>query len=146
MHAVGSVFEEPAVSVTVAQIRDGLATNLATVMNTQVTGYILNNPSPPAVMIVPSDIQYDEAFNRGHHLWNFTVQILVSAATDIGGQVNLDGYLAPSGSGSVKAAIESDITLGGVAQNLHVTRCSGYRLYGEQSNILGAEWAVEIRA
>lgn len=146
MHAARPVLEETTVSLTVSDIRAGLAANLATITNTQVTAYILANPMPPAIMVAPGETQYDQAFNRGHDLWTFTVQVLVGAAADQGAQATLDAYLAPSGSGSIKTAIESDQTLGGKVLNLQVTQCSGYRLYGDNPPVLGAEWTVQIRA
>ena len=56
--------------------------------------------------------------------------------------------LAPTGATSVKAAVESDRTLGGVVESLRVTQCSGYQTYtlpGDRQ-VLGAEWTVEIHA
>ncbi|NCX13612.1 MAG: hypothetical protein EBW73_12535, partial [Betaproteobacteria bacterium] len=40
-------------------------------------------------------------------------------------QNSLDSYLAPTGAGSVKTAIEGDRSLGGKAQTLRVTEMSG---------------------
>lgn len=133
-------------SVTVAQIRSGLQTRLATITDLQVMPYALSNPSPPAAYIFPAETQYDQTFNRGTDLWTFTVQIVVSAQVDTGSQIQLDAFLAPSGSGSVKTAIEADKTLGGVVQTLHVSSVSGYRFYGTEPPVLGAEWTVDIYA
>lgn len=135
-------------SVTVAQIRSGLATNLATVTGSpQVLAYMLSNPTPPAFAVFPAATSYDEAMARGLDKWTFTVVAVVSAAVDQDGQKNLDLYLAPSGGYSIKAAIESDRTLGGVVSNLRVTQVSGYRVYADDRGAnLGAEWTVEIYA
>lgn len=135
-------------SVTLAQIRSGLATNLATVTGSpQVLTYVLSNPTPPAFVIVPASTEYDQAMARGLDKWTFRVVAIVSAASDQDGQKTIDAYLAPSGSTSIKAALESDRTLGGVVQNLRVTQVSGYILQ-EEAGIpnLTAEWTVEVYA
>ena len=134
-------------SVTVAQIRSGIATNLATVTDVQVLAYVLSNPTPPAFAVFPAACDYNQAMARGLDRWTFTVQAIVSAASDQDGQKQLDTYLAPTGSTSVRAAIESDRTLGGVVDNLVVTRVSGYQLYADERGAnLGAEWSVEVWA
>jgi hypothetical protein len=60
----------------------------------------------------------------------------------------LDEFIADTGNKSIKAAIEADKTLGGVADHVMVTRCDAYRLFERQgsSMVLGAEWEVEILA
>lgn len=134
-------------SVTVTQIRSGIAANLATVTATQISSYQLSNPTLPALAVFPAGVEYNQAFNRGVEKWTFTVQALVAYTSDVDGQQLLDAYLAPSGSTSVRAAIESDRTLGGVVHALEVTRASGYVLYADaQPPVLGAEWTVDIYA
>ena len=131
-------------STTVSQIRAGLATNLATVTGTQILSYQLANPTTPSIAIFPAGTEYNQAFNRGTDKWTFTVQAIVSVATDQNGQQQLDAYLAPSGATSIRSAIESDRTLGGVVQNLVVSAASGYTLFGDTPPVLGAEWTVDI--
>lgn len=132
-------------SVTVADIREGLAANIATITDVQVSSYMLANPSPPSIHVFPAAAEYTQAFNRGLDKWTFTVQAIVSASVDTAGQQLLDEFLAPTGDTSIRAAIESDRTLGGVAENLTVTGVSGYQLYADDRGAnLGAEWTVEI--
>jgi hypothetical protein len=131
---------------TLAQIREGLAANLATIADIQISPYVLSNPTPPAAEIEPAPVEYDQAFGRGHDRWTMTVRVFVGLTTDIGAQKRLDLYLAPSGATSVKTALESDCTLGGTVQDLHVTGCSGYRVFGRQGQapVLGAEWQLTV--
>ena len=131
-------------SVTVTQIRSGLAANLATVTGAQILSYQLANPTTPSIAIFPAGTQYNQAFNRGIDQWTFTVQAIVSIAVDQNGQQQLDAYLAPTGATSIRAAIESDRTLGGVALNLVVESASGYTLFGDTPPVLGAEWTVQV--
>lgn len=128
---------------TLAEIRAGLAANLGSITGLQVSAYVLSNPTPPCVEIVPAEVQYDQALARGMDTVTMTVRVFVGQASDKGAQQRLDLYLAPDGSGSVKAAIESDPTLVRTVADLHVTSATGYRVYGDTA-LLGCEWTVEV--
>jgi hypothetical protein len=51
--------------------------------------------------------------------------VFVGRVAERTAQNALDAYLAPTGSGSVKTAIEGDRSLGGKAQTLRVTDMNG---------------------
>lgn len=129
-------------------IREGLAANLSALKDVQVSPYMLANPQPPSAHVFPADISYDQAMVRGVDQWTFTVQAFVGLIDAKGAQVKLDALLAPSGSQSVKQLLEVDRTLAGVVADLHVTGCSGYRVYPRDPNppVLGAEWTVSVLA
>lgn len=133
---------------TLRQIREGLAANLASIPNLQQSAYMLSNPTPPSAEVVPGEVVYDQAFVRGHDVWMMKVRVMAGAVTDRGCQARLDRFLAPSGPDSVKAALESDPTLGGTVDDLHVQRSSGYQLMGRDGGgpVLSAEWDVEVLA
>jgi hypothetical protein len=135
-------------AVTLTQIREGIAANLAVLDGCQVSAYMLSNPTPPTIHVYPAEIDYDLAMGRGLDKWTFTVQAFVALSTDIGAQVKLDAFLAPSGSQSVKAAIEADGTLGGIVADTTVVSCTGYRVYARDGGgpVLGAEWQVDVLA
>ena len=131
---------------TLAQLREGLATNLDTLDGVQVSAYMLGSPTPPAIHVIPSEISYDLAMQRGLDTWTFTVQAFVGTGLDKAAQIRLDKMLAPSGVDSVKAAIEADRTLGGVASDLHVTEVSSYIIVtrSDGSQLLSADWTVVV--
>ena len=137
-------------AATLTQIREGLAANLAALDDVQVSPYMLANPTPPTVHLYPGgaagDIEYDLAMRRGLDRWPFTVQAFVGSPSDIGAQVRLDEFIAPSGARSVKTVLEADPTLGGIVGGLQVVSCGGYRLYVFEGRapVLGAEWHVEV--
>src|SRR3989304_8197476 len=114
---------------TVAEIREGLRANLATITGCQVSAYMLSQPTTPCLYVVPGDIEFDQAMQRGMDRWTFRVVALAGLASDIGAQKKLDEFLAPSGATSVKAAGEADRTLGGVVDALRVTAPTGSRPY-----------------
>lgn len=131
-----------------SDIREGLAATLKPIPGLHESAYLLSNPTPPAAEIQPSETEYDHAFGRGCDEWTFVIRVFVGATSDIGAQKRLDGMLASSGASSIKAAVEADPTLGGVVEDLRVTRCTGYRVFAREggAGVLGAEWEVSIVA
>lgn len=135
-------------AVTLTQIREALAANLAALPGIQVSAYMLANPTPPAIHLYPAGVEYDYSFRRGYDTWTLTVQAFVGLSSDIGAQQKLDSYLAPSGQLSLKQIAETDRTLGGIVESVRVVAASGYHTYIREGggSVLGAEWQVEIFA
>jgi len=128
-----------------ADIRAGLIANLSTIPNVQWSPYMLASPTPPAGHIIPGGIDYDEAMHRGYDATTMTVQVFVGLVTDQGSQVVLDQYLASSGINSVKAAIESDITLGGKVSACRVTNASPFQVITlSERQVLTVSWTVYV--
>jgi hypothetical protein len=134
------------------ELREGIRGNLAAIPGCQVSAHVLANPTPPSLWVEPDPVegvQYDRAMARGLDLWTFLVWALAGTVTDRGAQDRLDGFIASAGGSSVKAAVEADRTLGGVAMDCRVTRCVGYSAYeraGLNAAYLAAQWTVEVHA
>jgi hypothetical protein len=141
-------------SVAIADIRAGLVTNLRTEFDGyQLNAYEMSSPQPPCFEIgfrLDRGIDFNLAMARGLDEYNLIVRGIVSFMLDIESQTLLDTWCAPTGDGSVRAAIEIDRTLGGVADNLVVTDMSNYRAFAVPSlpnvTFLAAEWAVIVYA
>jgi len=138
-------------NATLAQIREGLRSQLATAFaaTCQVTGYRKDSPRVPSIQVYgPDNVEYDVAMNRGLDRWTIVVMAFSGSIEERAAQEVLDGWLAPSGSGSIKAAVESDITLGGKVASARVARSSGYREYDlpHAGRVLGAEFFVDVYA
>jgi hypothetical protein len=142
---------------TLEDIRTALAAALdAAIDDVQISPYMLTNPTPPAIHIYPTEIDYDLASQvalGAFAMWKFTVQALVGLTTDQGAQKVLDAMLAPSGDRSVKAAVEADRSLGGAVQDCRVETATGYRIYSFETAVgalrgplLGCEWTVAVIA
>jgi hypothetical protein len=75
--------------------------------------------------------------------YNFSVLVIVNRVSERTAQNSLDAYVSSTGSSSIKLALESDKTLGGVAYDVRVTEV---RNYGEivigEINYLSAEFNV----
>src|SRR5262245_54193773 len=114
-------------------------------------------PTPPGLQILPPSVTYDRTMQGSaaavsrHALdeWMFVVQGFVALTTDLGSQVTLDEMCAPSGTRSVKAALETDRTLGGLVSDLHVRGQSPGALVqfpNGGSPMLLVEWQVQVLA
>ena len=143
-------------STTIAQIRAGLVTNIKTDASIaaafQVSAYMLGDPTPPCIWIYPDAVDYHEAMQSGLNKQTFVVHAFVGAAADEGAQLVLDQLLAEKGAYSVRAAVESDVTLGGIVDDVTVISCTGYQVYESPhlgrsftaAQMLGAQWMVEV--
>ena len=132
---------------TLSEIRTGIATNLGTISGLRTSAYVPDEPKPPIAIIFPENISFDTAFGRGLDTYTFTVQVIVSKISDRNAQSNLDGYCNPSGASSVKAALESDKTLGDLVQDLRVTEARDYRAATINENTyLTVTFAVTVYA
>lgn len=132
-------------------IRAALAVNIDTVLNAGekwigVSPYFLSSVMLPSVQIVPDHIDYDIANARGGDVLFITVQALIADNFEQSAQDRLDRLLAGSGPLSMKAAIESDTTLGGLVDDLRVVSSDDYQVYTPQGQgaSLGADWTVQI--
>lgn len=129
-------------------IRQAIAHNLrASIRGLQAQPYVMANPTPPSADVRRGPVEYDQAMQQGVTHWTMLVRVFVAGAADKGAQVNLDAYLSPDGDRSVKQAIESDPTLGGLVSDLQVTEASGEQTYtidNRPDPILGSEWTVEV--
>lgn len=128
---------------SVAQLRTGLATNLATITGLRTAAKVPDDPKPPVAIVLPQSVSYDNTFQGGMTIYNFSVLLLVSRVSERTGQDSLDSWVSSTGSNSIKGAIESDKTLGGYAYDVRV---SEVRNYGELTvgdvNYFSAEFII----
>lgn len=123
-------------ATTIHEVMLGIETRLATISGLRVSEILPDQVNPPQALVGPPDIpEYRTTFRRGLFTVNPTVTILVSAAYDRTGQVNLTKYMDVSGPQSIPAAIEGDRTLGGKVAECYVA--SFQRLGMEDVNKIG---------
>jgi hypothetical protein len=108
--------------MNVSSVRDGIKTRLQTISGLRVWDVIPDQVTPPGAVVGQLDFTFDIDNARGVDLANVDVYVIVQRMDARSGQNKLDGYLAGSGSSSIKAAIEGDRTLGGTVNTLRVTR------------------------
>ena len=128
-------------------MRSGIATNLATITGLRSGPTIPDNVNPPYAIIAPSSVDYHRAFNNALSTYNFTVTVVVGRVSERTAQNNLDAYCSPTGASSIRVAVESDKTLGGVVYDTIVT---GMRNYGSvvigENTYLAAEFDLTVQA
>lgn len=130
---------------SVSDLRVALATSLATISGLRSSATVPDNPRPPIAVVIPERVQYDINAGRGADRFFFTITVLVGRADDRTAQNLLDGFVV--GNASVKAAVESDRTLGGKADTCRVTDMNNYGsiTIGEVL-YLSAQFTVEVVA
>jgi len=133
---------------SLSSIRSGIATNLGNISTLTVFGFVPDSIEPPtAVVGVVDSIEYDTSMARGADTYTIPVFLYVSRVDAQDAQDTLDGFLASSGSSSVKTQIESDVTLGGVANSARVVEADNYGVYSINNiDYLGCEFTVEVIA
>lgn len=110
---------------TLTELRDGLAKRLATIPGLRTSAVVPDQVNPPVAIVSVDSIVYDQAHARGLDEYTFNVTLVGQRISERSAQAAIDAYLAPSGSKSIKAAIEADRTLGGIAQTTRVTDMTG---------------------
>jgi hypothetical protein len=132
---------------SITNIRSGLATRLATITGLRTAATMPDNPNPPIAIVIPDNINFDNAFQRGMDTLTFRIFLVVGRADERTAQNSLDAYCATTGTSSIKAAIEGDKTLGGSAYNCRVTDMRNYGsvLIGEVT-YLSCEFVVAVYA
>ena len=133
---------------SLSSIRSGIATNLGNISSLTVFGFVPDSIEPPtAVVGVVDNIEYDTSMSRGADTYTIPVFLYVSRVDAQDAQDTLDAFLASSGSSSVKTQIESDVTLGGVANSARVVEADNYGVYSINNiDYLGCEFTVEVIA
>ncbi len=132
---------------TTIQVRAGIARNIsANVAGVQVSKYVMSNMTPPSIDIRRGPIEYDQALDGGTHRLTMLVRAYLANPTDLQAINQIEAYLEPEGDKSIKEAVESDPTLGGVVADLQVTGATGEQGFVAegQPTVLGCEWTVEV--
>ena len=115
-------------------VRDALKSNLQTITGLRVYDLIPDVVVPPCAIVGQLDFTFDIDNARGLDQASVDIFVLVQRFSERTGQDKLDLLLAGSGSGSIKTALESDRTLGGLVDTLRVISAdSGTYTSGETS-------------
>lgn len=132
---------------SIQELREGIATNLATISGLRTSKDIPDNPNPPVAIVQLNRVDYHQDFQRGMTEYNFAVQILVGRVDERTAQAKLDGYCSSTGSNSVSLAVESNRTLGGKAFDCIVTEMTSYgSVVVSDVTYLAAEFNVRVLA
>jgi hypothetical protein len=103
---------------TVNAVATAIATKLATISGLRTYTYQPEQVTPPVAYPELTQVVYHRTMGKGTALtqMEWLIHVIVGRYTDRTAHDLLDQYLSATGAKSVRAAIESDDTLGGVAQ------------------------------
>ena len=131
----------------ITAIRQGIATNLATISGLRTSGELPENPNPPTAVVALETIDYDGAFQQGVTTFMFTVIVIVGKQSDRISQRSLNDYASQNGARSVKTAVESDRSLGGSAMDCRVRGMTSVgSLQLNDTEYMAAEFSVAVYA
>ncbi len=130
--------------MTPTGVRTGLGTALDTIAGLRVFDYVPDSLSPPAAVVEPLEVDYDEAMQRGLDFYRAFILVIVGRMSDRSSQDRLDAYVAGSGVSSVKAALESNRTLGGACSTLQVTSARPREVVVSGVNMIAYRFEVSI--
>lgn len=118
-------------AATVVQVLDGLVTRLRTIDGLRAYDRPADIVAPPTAYVLLENVDYQNAFALGDPQMTFTITAVVARTSDRAAYERLSEYLAPTGARSIRAAVESDRTLGGVCQTLIVQRADNVRMVSQ---------------
>lgn len=132
--------------MSISLLRQGLANNLQTLKGLRVVATLPDAVNPPMAMIGLEKVSYNQQNQRSMAEYTFRVTVVVGRVSERIAQQALDVYVAP-GAGSIKFALESDRTLGGVAYEVFVPELSAYGAVSIGGiDYLSAEFSVQVFA
>jgi len=120
--------------INISGVRQALGDNLMTITGMRVYDAIPDVVTPPCAVVGQLDFTFDVNNARGLDQASVDIYVIVQRISERAGQNKLDQLLAGTGNGSIKTALESDRTLGGLVSTLRVISAeSGTYTSGDQS-------------
>jgi len=130
----------------VLNVMDAIEARLSTISGLRVSDVSPGQVNPPQAIIGTPNVEY-HAVHSGGDEHDFQLYVLTSAALDRIGQRLLAEFAASSGARSIRATLEADRSLGGVADDVRVTR---FRVLGRREvgliGYFGGVFTVEVLA
>ncbi len=120
----------------IQDIRDGLAAAIRGIAGLNAYSYAEDAVELPAASVFGPEVDYDKTFGNGSDDYKFWVILLVNRTEPVTAQKQLDLYLDPYSSTSIKRAIEENEDLKSVV-DFAVVRNN--REYGEMRTIGGVQ-------
>lgn len=106
--------------IKISQVREQLGINIQNITGIRIYDTIPDVIVPPCAVVGQLDFTFDIDNARGLDQASVDVFVIVQRISERAGQDKLDELLAGTGSKSIKTAIESDRTLGGLVNTLRV--------------------------
>jgi len=118
--------------INISGVREALGKNLQTITGLRVYDQIPDVIVPPCAIVGQLDFTFDIDNARGLDQASVDVYVIVQRISERAGQDKLDELLSGTGPRSIKTALESDRSLGGLVNTLRVlTADSGTYVSGD---------------
>jgi len=132
--------------MSISDLRTGLANNLKTISGLRVVETLPDVVNPPMAMIGLVKVAYNQQNQKAMSEYTFKITVVLGRVSERTAQQALDILVAP-GTGSVKAAVESDRTLGGNAYETFLSELGAYGAITVNGiDYLSAEFSVQVFA
>ncbi len=132
-------------AASVSAVAEGLRVRLATISGLRTFAYQPEQLNPPFAYPVLTAINYHKGMGNGLVSMTWVINVVVGRYTDRTANTQLDGYLSYSGATSIRAALEGDLTLGGVVDNLVVPSGADIRsLSSGEAEFLQVQFQVTV--
>tara|TARA_B100000674_G_scaffold340709_1_gene284805 strand:+ start:419 stop:841 length:423 start_codon:yes stop_codon:yes gene_type:complete len=132
---------------SLAEITDGMKTVLSNISGLRCYDNVPDmGLNFPAAFIVPTDIQFDLAMQRGTDLYTFDMLVAVQRADSRTAQDKLDAFITGSGSSSIRQIIFNNRTLGLSDTDARVVDMTNYAADVNLNGIdgVGANMTIEV--
>ena len=128
--------------MSLSTVRSALKTRLETISGLTVYAEVPDSIGKlPVAVIDLATADYDVAIGSGIVLWHFRVLLLLGEKDSTTAHTTLDGYMAKSGTTSVKGAVEG----GAVGDSVNVRRAENVGHIAYRGNTyIGAEFIVDV--
>jgi hypothetical protein len=132
---------------SVSDLHKGLGQSLRAMKSLRVSDHIPEQINPPHAIVTLNDVRYHQQMASGMTEYSFYVIVAVGRMGERSAQLALDGYLSPDGPRSIRAALEADRTLGGVALDVTLVRASDIQpLNVGDASYLTIQFEATVRA
>lgn len=133
---------------SIKAIRDGIKTRLATVSGIYTYDTIPEDVFVPAAIVgFPATVRYDYAFRSAVARYTVPVRVIAGRTTEAQSQDLIDDLVSPNGTLSIRAAIDADGTLGGVAHSTRIVEARDFGVYEVAGvSYIGGELELEVIA
>ncbi len=133
--------------MSIRLLRAGIAANLRNnIPGLRVSDSIPDQFNPPNAIVSLNSVNYDQTFQRGMSEYNFVISVVAGRVAERRAQETLDTYIS-AGTATIKAAVESDKTLGGAAFDVRVSEMTNIGAVSLGEVIyLGADFNVQVYA
>jgi hypothetical protein len=123
--------------VTIAQVRAAAAAAVDALSTVRCSAYV-GPINPPCAFVMRRERDPRMVLDAGKSSHPFAIVVFASRANDRTAQTAVDALCEQSGSGSIKAALEGDATLGALVDYGQVTRIGGEEI----AEVSGVEYVT----